>query len=277
MMFGDAGQGACIAVLGFILYKKKGNWLWQILSLCGLSSVIFGLIYGSVFGLEELLPWGGYHPLEADHIMVVLLAGAAVGVVVMFVCMVFNIVNSLRAGNLHAALFSPNGVAGMIFYYALIAAIVCAYTGVANLLNPVYIILLIVLPVLLIWFGEPLAKLLQHDPNWKPESIGMFIVTGFFDIFEAVISYMSNTMSFLRIGAFAISHAGMMMVVSMLCQNMAVTGNIIVMVIGNIFVAFLEAALSSIQIIRLEFYEIFGRFYIGGGREFAPLTVDYTK
>ena len=86
---------------------------------------------------------------------------------------------------------------------------------------------------------------------------------------------MSNTMSFLRLGAFAISHAGMMMVVSMLCQNAAATGKVIIMIIGNIFVAGLEAALCSIQIIRLEFYEIFGRFYVSGGQEFAPVTVDY--
>jgi V/A-type H+-transporting ATPase subunit I len=122
-----------------------------------------------------------------------------------------------------------------------------------------------------------LAKLVQGDKDWKPESWGMFIVEGFFDIFEAAISYMSNTMSFLRLGAFAISHAGMMMVVSMLSENMAATGSLIVMIIGNIFVAFLEAALSSIQIIRLEFYEIFGRFYVSGGKDFAPITVQYTK
>ena len=105
----------------------------------------------------------------------------------------------------------------------------------------------------------------------------MYIVEGFFDIFESAISYMSNTMSFLRVGAFAISHAGMMMVVSMLSEGAAATGSVIIMIFGNIFVAGLEAALSSIQIIRLEFYEIFGRFYIGGGHEFTPVTADCTR
>jgi V/A-type H+-transporting ATPase subunit I len=277
MMFGDAGQGLCLAVLGLLLYKKTKAWLWRVISICGCSAVVFGLIYGSVFGLEDLLPWGGFHPLESDHIMPVLLAGAALGVVVLLICMVFNIVNALRRGDVHSAFFSPNGLSGAVLYVAVIAAIVCAYTGVANLLVGWYICLFILLPILLIWFGEPLAKLVQGDKNWQPESWGMFIVEGFFDIFEAAISYMSNTMSFLRLGAFAISHAGMMMVVSMLSENMAATGSLIVMIIGNIFVAFLEAALSSIQIIRLEFYEIFGRFYVGGGKEFAPITVQYTK
>lgn len=276
MMFGDAGQGLCLAILGFALYKKTKTWLWRVIGVCGCSAVIFGLIYGSVFGLEDLLPWGGYHPLESDHIMPVLLAGAAVGVVTLLICMVINVINSLRRGDLQSAFFSPNGVAGAVLYTAVILAVVCAYTGAASLFTGWYIGLFIVLPVLLIWFGEPLAKLLKRQRNWQPDSWGMFIVEGFFDIFESAISYMSNTMSFLRVGAFAISHAGMMMVVSMLSENMAAAGSVIVMVLGNIFVALLEAALSTIQIIRLEFYEIFGRFYVSGGKKFQPVTVNYT-
>ena len=276
MMFGDAGQGAVLALLGFLLYRKSGAWLWRIIGFCGLSAVVFGLIYGSVFGMEHLLPWEGFYPLASENIMTVLLAGAAVGVVVILVCMVYNILNALRVGDLRQAVFSPNGVCGAILYTAVIAAVVCAFTGVADLLKIWFVGPFILVPVALIWVGEPLSKLLQGRRDWKPESWGMFIVEGFFEIFESAISYMSNTMSFLRLGAFAISHAGMMMVVSMLSANAAATGKVIIMIIGNIFVAGLEAALSSIQIIRLEFYEIFGRFYVAGGQEFAPVTVDYT-
>ena len=276
MMFGDAGQGAAIAVLGFLLFKRSGSWLWRIVGCCGISSIFFGLFYGSVFGMEHLLPWEGFYPLASENIMTVLLAGAAFGIVVILVCMVFNIVNALRMGDVHQAFFSPNGAAGLVLYVSAVAAIVGAFTGTFDLLKAWFVLPFIVLPVALIWLGHPLAKLLQGDKNWKPESWGMFIVEGFFEIFESAISYMSNTMSFLRLGAFAISHAGMMMVVSMLCQNAAATGKVIVMILGNVFVAGLEAALCSIQIIRLEFYEIFGRFYVSGGQEFAPVTVDYT-
>lgn len=276
MMFGDAGQGAVLALLGFLLYKKSGAWLWRIIGFCGLSAVVFGLFYGSVFGMEHLLPWEGFYPLASENIMTLLLAGAAVGVVVILVCMVYNIINALRAGDLRQAVFSPNGICGAVLYTAVIAAVVCAFTGAADILKIWFIGPFILLPVALIWVGEPLAKLLEGRRDWKPESWGMFIVEGFFEIFESAISYMSNTMSFLRLGAFAISHAGMMMVVSMLSANAAATGKVVIMIIGNIFVAGLEAALSSIQIIRLEFYEIFGRFYVSGGQEFAPVTVDYT-
>ena len=277
MMFGDAGQGVCLALLGFLLYKKTGAWLWRIVGFSGVSAIFFGLFYGSVFGMEHLLPWEGFYPLASENIMTLLLAGAALGIVVIVVCMVFNIINALRMKDLHQAVFSPNGVAGMVLYAAAIAAIVGAFTGIFDLLKAWFVLPFIVLPVAMIWLGHPLAKLLQGDRNWKPESWGMFMVEGFFEIFESAISYMSNTMSFLRLGAFAISHAGMMMVVSMLCQNAAATGKVITMVIGNIFVAGLEAALCSIQIIRLQFYEIFGRFYVSGGQEFAPAAVDYTR
>lgn len=276
MMFGDAGQGAAIAVLGFLLYKRSGSWLWRIVGCCGISSIFFGLFYGSIFGMEGLLPWEGFYPLASENIMTVLLAGAAFGIVVILICMAFNIINALRLRDIRQAVFSPNGAAGLVLYVSAVAAIVGAFTGMFDLLKAWFVLPFIVLPVALIWLGEPLSKLCRGRKDWKPESWGMFIVEGFFEIFESAISYMSNTMSFLRLGAFAISHAGMMMVVSMLCQNAAATGKVIVMIIGNIFVAGLEAALCSIQIIRLEFYEIFGRFYVSGGQEFAPVTVDYT-
>lgn len=276
IMFGDTGQGLCLALLGFLLYKKTGTWLWRIVGFCGISAMVFGLVYGSVFGLEHLLPWGGIHPLEGENIMPVLLAGAAVGIVIIVICMAINIVNALRMRDMRLAFFSANGVSGLVLYVAVIAAIVCAFTKAANLLQIWFVGPFILLPILLIWFGEPLGKLLEGKRNWKPESWGMFVVEGFFEIFETAISYMSNTMSFLRLGAFAISHAGMMMVVSMLAGSGGSPKNVIVMILGNAFVAGLEAALCSIQIIRLQFYEIFGRFYVSGGQEFAPAAVDYT-
>ena len=274
IMFGDAGQGLCLALLGFLLYRRKKSWLWRVVGICGCSSVVFGLIYGSVFGFEELLPWGGFHPLESENIMTLLLIAVAVGIVVLLICMVLNMVNDLRKHDIHGALFSPSGLCGAIFYVAALGAIAGGYTGKITI-GGAYIVCLLVMPLVLIWIGEPLSKLLQGRRDWKPKSVGMFLAESFFDIFEALLGYMSNTLSFLRLGAFAISHAGMMMVVFLLSENAAATGRIVTIVLGNLFVAGLEAALSSIQIIRLEFYEMFGRFNSGSGRAFQPVTVEY--
>ena len=96
----------------------------------------------------------------------------------------------------------------------------------------------------------------------------MFFVQAFFELFETMLSYFSNTLSFVRIGAFAVSHAAMMEVVLMLAG--AESGNWIVIVAGNIFVCLMEGLVVGIQVLRLEYYEMFSRFYKGSGREFKP-------
>ena len=91
-----------------------------------------------------------------------------------------------------------------------------------------------------------------------------------FELLESVLSYLSNTISFLRVGAFVIVHASMMMVVFTLAGE---PSNLVVVVLGNGVVIALEALLSAIQGIRLEFYEMFSRFYVGGGRKFEALNL----
>ena len=99
----------------------------------------------------------------------------------------------------------------------------------------------------------------------------MFATQTFFEMFEVLLSYFSNTLSFIRIGAFAVSHAAMMEVVLMLAgAENGRMGNIVVIIIGNIVVCGLEGLIVGIQVLRLEYYEIFSRFYKGTGREFKP-------
>ena len=101
----------------------------------------------------------------------------------------------------------------------------------------------------------------------------MFLLTSFFELFEVILSYFSNTLSFVRIGAFAVSHAAMMEVVLMLAGytggGLAGT-NWIVVVLGNVFVCAMEGLIVGIQVLRLEYYEMFSRFYKGSGRPFVP-------
>ena len=99
----------------------------------------------------------------------------------------------------------------------------------------------------------------------------MFIVQAFFELFEVCLSYFSNTLSFVRIGAFAVSHAAMMQVVMMLAgaENGA-SPNWAIVVIGNLVVMGMEGLIVGIQVLRLQYYEFFSRFYKGDGREFKP-------
>ena len=73
-------------------------------------------------------------------------------------------------------------------------------------------------------------------------------------------------------GAYAITHVALMLVV----HALAGSGNIVVLVLGNLFVMGLESVMVCIQVLRLEFYELFGRFYQDSGREFQPRIVDYS-
>ena len=99
----------------------------------------------------------------------------------------------------------------------------------------------------------------------------MYFVQSFFELFEVMLSYLSNTLSFVRIGAFAVSHAAMMEVVLMLAGAEAGGNpNWIVIVLGNAFVCLMEGLIVGIQVLRLEYYEMFSRFYKGNGRAFQP-------
>ena len=136
---------------------------------------------------------------------------------------------------------------------------------------------LLVLPLLLMFLREPLGKLLARDPDWKPERMGEFIIQNFFELFEQLLSYLSNTMSFLRVAAFVLVHAGMMMAVFAIGGMFQTVGYTVAVIVGNALVMGMECVLVVIQIMRLEFYEMFSRYYNGDGKPFRPLALNPEK
>ena len=126
------------------------------------------------------------------------------------------------------------------------------------------------IPVILFLLKEPLGQLVEGKKPKAEGGVGMVLVQGFVELFETMLSFFSNTISFVRIGAFAVSHAAMMEVVLMLSGASAGSTNWIIFVIGNIIVCGLEGLVVGIQVLRLEYYEMFSRFYKGTGREFKP-------
>ena len=172
--------------------------------------------------------------------------------------------------------FSNNGLAGLVFYLAVLFAAVAPMGLGLNVLTPVYIIPFLVVPLLLMFAKEPLGKLLRGEKELFPEGVGGFVVENFFEMFEVLLSFVTNTMSFLRVGAFVLVHAGMMVVVFTLSGMVGGAGSIAVIIAGNIFVAAMEGLIVGIQVLRLEFYEIFSRFFDGKGQPFLPAKVDYS-
>lgn len=270
IMFGDVGQGCVLCLAGMLMWKKRKMWMGRIIACVGLSAIAFGFVYGSVFGYEHILP--GFKVLEDGNALKILLVSVVIGAFLILFCMVMNVINGFSQRNLEKAIFSPNGIAGIVFYGGICAAALCFALG-KNIISAAYIIIVFILPLFCMFAAEPLTNLLiTRTKNWMPQHIGEFIVSSFFELFETLLAYVANTISFLRIGAFAISHAGMMSVVFLLSGDGASIPGV---VIGNLIVIGIEAVLVCIQVMRLEFYELFGRFYIGGGRRFSPKFVSY--
>ncbi len=267
IMFGDVGQGLCIVVGGAIIYKIKKMNIAAIISLAGVFSTIFGFLYGSVFGFEDWIDPIWLSPRE--NVMTVLFTAVGFGVFLIIFAMLINIVNSIRAKDWGKVLFDTNGVAGLLFYGALIVSVLLIFTGHA-LPGTIILIIFFGLPLLLLFFKEPLTHLIEKKSRIFPEHKAMFFVETTFEMFEVLLSYVTNTISFLRVGAFALSHAAMMGVVMLLAGVESGDPNIIALVIGNIFVSAMEGLIVGIQVLRLEYYEMFSRFYKGSGKEFKP-------
>ena len=160
-------------------------------------------------------------------------------------------------------------MAGLVFYGSLVAVILLFSSGHA-LPATVVLVVMFGVPLLIIMLKEPLTRFVTKQSPAIEGGKAMFFVQSFFELFEVMLSYLSNTLSFIRIGAFAISHASMMEVVLMLAGAEAGTPNWLVIILGNIFVTGMEGLIVGIQVLRLEYYEMFSRFYNGGGKPFKP-------
>lgn len=276
-MFGDVGQGLVLFLGGLFLYKTKKMDLAGIISCAGVFSVFFGFMYGSFFGFEDVLKAIWLKPMNqmmdvplVGRLNAVFVIAIGFGMFIILICMVFNIINSSRRGDTEKTWFDSNAVAGLVFYGSIVLTIGLFISG-KKLPAAAILVIMFGVPLLLMFLKEPLTNLVEKKSKILPEQKGMFFVQSFFELFEVLLSYLSNTLSFLRIGAFAVSHAAMMEVVLMLAG--ATNGgspNWIVVVLGNIFVCAMEGLIVGIQVLRLEYYEIFSRFYAGNGREFKP-------
>ena len=276
LMFGDLGQGLVIALLGLFLEKKKDMQLGAVAFRIGLFSMFFGTIYGSFFGNETFLlpllkPLG--LPLEvasSDFTMTLLISAVGMGVVLILMSIGLNIVLSLKKKDYPKALLSQNGLAGFVLYGFVMAALTLSMMFDIQIMNVFTIVLFIVIPMAVILFHEPLRNIMHKKHINPEEGWGSYLTEGIFELIEVVLSFVTNTMSFLRVGGFVLSHAGMMTVV-MTLNKMTGSYGIIVMIVGNIIVIALEGLIVGIQSLRLEYYEMFSRYYDGGGKKFKSV------
>ncbi len=275
-MFGDVGQGLLLVFGGFLLYHFKKMNLAAIIGTAGIFSTFFGFMFGSIFGFEDIIDAVWLRPVDAmtnvpfiGKLNTVFVVAIGFGMFLILFTMILHIINGIKNHDTENIFFDTNALAGLVFYGAIVAV-----TGLmmAGKKMPAVIVLLImfVIPLLLIALKEPLTHMIDKTEPEEKTGIGMFITQAFFELFEVLLSYFSNTLSFIRIGAFAVSHVSMMEVVLMLAGAESGSPNMVVIVLGNLFVVGMEGLIVGIQVLRLEYYELFSRFYKGTGREFKP-------
>ena len=280
VMFGDAGQGLVLAVAGYAIFRISYHYadLGVLLMECGIASMIFGCLYGSVFGLDNVIPTLWFNPMRS--VTQAITISIAFGAILISIAIILNVINSIRAHETGAAIFGERGLVGAFMYWVCLAIgsryMVTGETGVEGWV----LALLIGLPALMIVFHQPVEEIFRRRRGeavpWG--RMPALLIESLVGLGDAFLSYLANTVSFIRIAAFALAHVGLFVAVFALAESLSrlAGGGMwywFTMVAGNVFIIVLEGMMASIQAIRLEYYELFGKFFKGGGEQFRPLRV----
>ena len=267
LMFGDVGQGLVLLLGGLYLLKRRMS-LGGVICGAGISSILFGFLYGSVFGFEDWIDPLWLRPM--DNINTMLIVAVAVGVLFITSSMLLNMINGFKSKNPIRILLDRNGLAGFVVYWGIIIIVLYFYKNGSLPFSIGTIIVLLLIPILAMFFKEPIENYL-HKRELLPKEKGVFFVQTFFEMFDTLLSYLSNTISFIRLSAFALNHAGLFMAILTLAGMTKGVGSIVEIIIGNIIIIGLEGLIVGIQALRLEYYELFNRFFTGTGRPYKPL------
>jgi V/A-type H+-transporting ATPase subunit I len=291
IMFGDVGQGAVLVALGFLLGRPSRSTTMRdfgtLLKLAGTMGMIFGWIGGSVFGVEGAVtpPWGGWFvAMEGENVQILLSAAVCLGVVMVSLGVILNLVNRARSRDFFALVVDKFGIVGFVFYWGALGLGIKTLVFHAAAPSTAEVVVLVGLPLLMLFFREPLHYLMtrkghggDHPEAHKPSLFGG-LVEGFVEILETVSAYVANTLSFVRVGAFALAHAALCMAIFQTEEILRTMPGgafwgVCVVVGGNALVIGLEGLVVSIQAVRLEYYEFFSKFFGGQGKAYQPFKL----
>ncbi len=239
---------------------------------CGCSAAVCGVLYGSIFSNEHIIPALWFHPTA--HIMRLFSMTILMGVVFILVGLCLNIINSFVNADYAEAILEKRGIAVLVPYAAGVV-FALEYQRNARFPSSWEISIFILLPLILFSMKGVLGPALFGKA--KPHSISEYIIETVMEIMEIALGFFANTISFIRVGAFALSHSGLSIVTYTLAgmadPAMKSVGAVIIIVVGNIFIIGFEGLICGIQSMRLEYYEFFSKFFKGDGVVFTPFTL----
>ena len=315
IMFGDLGQGMVLFLLGILTGKRGPAFLSRFgrysvpLMAVGVASMIMGLLTGSFFTNEAFLavPTRAVTSLffgrPMDRILTIMpmaeLGGSvsrlfyffgftvSIGVLLNSAGLIVNIINQMVLKKYEKAFFSKTGLAGiMLFWYALFIAVRFALAMLrpgAMVFNFNWIDTAgLVIPILMIFLGPAFWRLISGERPVFAEGFLTFVMEGFVEILDTVSGLVSNTVSFLRVGAFALSHAVLAYIVFRFSEEVSAVPvgtvfSILILIFGNTIIILLEGLIVAIQVVRLQYYEFFSKFFTETGVEFNPFRFRRSK
>jgi V/A-type H+-transporting ATPase subunit I len=279
MMFGDIGHGLVLALAGLLIIRKarkdSGRAAGRLVFYGGIASIVFGFLFGSIFGLEHILPALWVKPIDSISLLFKMTIGF--GIVMISLSMVMNIINGFRRGDPLSSIFDKAGLIAMILYWCSILVAMRAVTpGMPAL--PIIIPVLMISALILLFLKEPVVHLLEGKKNLFPEGVATGIMGGIVEILEIVLGFLANTVSFIRVAAFGLAHAGLFMAIFALSDAVKDSAfglvSALILFFGNILIICLEGLVVSIQAVRLEFYEFFSRFFQQSETGYKPVNAE---
>ena len=282
-MFGDVGHGAILVLIGLAALgagrTMKARDAGLLVLFAGLSSMVFGAVYGSCFGLEQFKAHALWQDPLAGNPMALMYCAVGLGIVMISLGVILNIINHLRRGDLLGGVLDKHGVAGVVFYWGTIGLVTQSAALRSRGLLGLALVAFIVVPIAG-WISKGVFEELRQRKSGHPDGastgLGTVLAESLVGAFEGVLSYFANTVSFVRLAAYAMSHAAILLAAFMMAAELKRAGaaggllGVGIIILGNLVAILLEGIIVSVQALRLEYYEFFGKFFSGAGEPFKP-------
>ncbi len=295
LMFGDVGHGAVLFIAGIIgtivKRREKISRLFQLIIYCGVSAMVFGVLFGSYFGMAWAPPvWFDFHGAVTGHahggfvndIYGILTITIYFGIAVIGIGLIINWINCIRKKRwIKLSLDKAGLLGGWMFAGGVYTAFYFAARSYKKLPPVMQLIWLLGIPAVL-FIAKPVVEFIiekrEHGKQFGGFTVMDFLMEWIVEMLEVFSGYLANTLSFMRVAGLGIAHVSLMtaffQIAGMMGSGSYNIGSYAILIIGNLLVIVLEGLSAGIQSLRLNYYEFFSKYFSGSGIAYSPVTLN---